>query len=850
MKILIQNRSNAFTHQGGDSVIMEILQRKLTERGHTVVLDTRGDAKIDEFDVLHLFNFTLPRMIEVLAKQAHKRGVPFVITTMNENVPLFLNQSTVMANFLIEYVERNQDKDYFCNNFPDLSRVPPAAPFDNSWAAKNAKALITTGEVEAQSLRYQYGNLKNIHKIKLGKDLFPTPNKDLFIKEYGVEDFILCVGRIESRKNQLMLLKALEDSELPVVLAGGGFTYQEDYYEAVAKFKRRGKTLILGRLSDEMMASAYAAARVHALVSWYELPGIVSLEAAGYGCNIVVTRYGTTEDYFENEAFYCMPADPDSILNAVLAAYYSPFRERLNELLSDCNWDNYVSRIEEIYENAVNSNRKTAPRAGASAFSATDTFKTVSSAATAENDIKDTPDESIDLAKAEELIKNKEFAKAEEVLDELTDEDREKNAIRYLRARGVLYLAQDRASEALKYFTKAYTQDPEDTKALTGLGMCYLREGQPERAYPYLVKACKSDIDDLMPTLQLIQCAYLLDRYEELEEILREYTEKNPDNLEMLFCYAGCLYKLGRHNAAKELVDRILTKSPNHIGAKELLSKLEEENSAEDSRHPISDESDEKEREIIYSFAKDSSVDLKEEVSVSKVSAKSLSVEDRIATVQNLKKGKKFKEAIIHCDEILAGCSLTSQQKAYVMCLKAESLCLIGEVESSQLLYEQILEDSPMCARAIAGQGVISLHKGEIGKAKEMFKKALSYEKANDIALAGLGICAQIEERTEDAFAHFKAALSSNPENTRALLGLIEVGRQLGREVEMEEYIRNYLEMHPADLNFVYSLAGCLYAQGKLEDALREVEKILLLQPSHKEAVKLREDIENRLSAS
>jgi glycosyltransferase involved in cell wall biosynthesis len=63
---------------------------------------------------------------------------------------------------------------------------------------------------------------------------------------------------------------------------------------------------------------------VHALVSWYDTPGLVSLEAAMAGCRIVTTDRGSAREYFGSTVDYCDPADPESIRRAVVAAWERP----------------------------------------------------------------------------------------------------------------------------------------------------------------------------------------------------------------------------------------------------------------------------------------------------------------------------------------------------------------------------------------------------------------------------------------------------------------------------------------------------------------------------------------------
>jgi len=40
------------------------------------------------------------------------------------------------------------------------------------------------------------------------------------VQRFGLRDFVLCAARIEPFKNQLMLIWALRDTDIPLVLAG------------------------------------------------------------------------------------------------------------------------------------------------------------------------------------------------------------------------------------------------------------------------------------------------------------------------------------------------------------------------------------------------------------------------------------------------------------------------------------------------------------------------------------------------------------------------------------------------------------------------------------------------------
>ena len=105
-----------------------------------------------------------------------------------------------------------------------------------------------------------------------------------------------------------------------------------------------------------------------------------------------------------------------------------------------------------------------------------------------------------------------------------------------------------------------------------------------------------------------------------------------------------------------------------------------------------------------------------------------------------------------------------------------------------------------------------------------------------------------VDGQVERAFELFETAAKKNPENQRALLGVLQTGYPLKRFNEMEQMLSSYLKLHPASIDMLYSLAGVLYAQGKVKEAKLEVEKILIFEPQHEHALELQEMIEEKRS--
>ncbi len=166
---------------------------------------------------------------------------------------------------------------------------------------------------------------------------FEHGDPGLFIKKYGVRDFILNVGHIGPlRKNVLQLIRAVRTIDHPVVIIGK-ITDTPYARQCMEEAGRNKNILIISGLDNdsEMLASAYAACKVFALPSQFETPGIAALEAALAGANITITPHGGTKDYFAGLASYVEPTSVVSIADGIREQLNAPrnpaLRQRIKE---------------------------------------------------------------------------------------------------------------------------------------------------------------------------------------------------------------------------------------------------------------------------------------------------------------------------------------------------------------------------------------------------------------------------------------------------------------------------------------------------------------------------------------
>jgi glycosyltransferase involved in cell wall biosynthesis len=128
----------------------------------------------------------------------------------------------------------------------------------------------------------------------------------------GCEPFLLCVARICPRKNQFVLASVCKDLGEKLILVGDA--NHKDYLKKCLGFKN---TSHMGYIERGSLQTLYQNAKLHILCSFVETPGLSSIEAGAFGCNIISTSEGSTEEYFKDMALYCNPYDEVAIYNAI-----------------------------------------------------------------------------------------------------------------------------------------------------------------------------------------------------------------------------------------------------------------------------------------------------------------------------------------------------------------------------------------------------------------------------------------------------------------------------------------------------------------------------------------------------
>ncbi len=181
---------------------------------------------------------------------------------------------------------------------------------------------------------------------------FSTADKNLFIETYGLQNFVLFVGQASAeRKNVIGLIKAAEEINAEVVIIGS-FDNSAYSQKCLQLAGQAGNITLINTLDHDskLLSSAYAAAKVFVLPSYFETPGIAALEAGLAGANIAITKHGGTQEYFGNHASYIDPKSTVSIVKAINKALSAKTNYRLKKhILQNYTWEMVAQKTFDLY---------------------------------------------------------------------------------------------------------------------------------------------------------------------------------------------------------------------------------------------------------------------------------------------------------------------------------------------------------------------------------------------------------------------------------------------------------------------------------------------------------------------
>ena len=377
MKVLMQNRLDLYEKGGGDFIQMKKTQESLSKLGVEVDISCDLEPNLAKYDLVHLYNVTRVHETYVQFRNAKRQGKKVVISpiyhrlqeiynfqkkgqwglfkTLGIFFPGFYTQEFIKNSlrFILDKKQRKAIWTQFRKGFRK----------EQKEVLQDVDAWILLAEEEGETIQKELGVQNRFFIVPNGIDIVGFPKKISKSKKIPFQDFVLSVGRIEPRKNQISLIKAMQNLNLNLVFIGEvnpnyNHSFNNSYFKEFQSLVNKNDWIFWkGKVPHKEIMDYYGLAKVHVNPSWFEVVSLVNLEAAAAGCNLVLSDVGYQKAYFHKFAHYCNPENTESIQRAVQEAYMAKKSDKLQKYVSqNFTWERCAKKSLEVYNAVLKGN--------------------------------------------------------------------------------------------------------------------------------------------------------------------------------------------------------------------------------------------------------------------------------------------------------------------------------------------------------------------------------------------------------------------------------------------------------------------------------------------------------------
>lgn len=383
MKILMQGRFELLESGGGDKVQIVNTAKELKKLGIDVEISTDTAHKLYNYDLVHIFQLDWVAENYYFVKNAQRYGKPVVLSPIHHQfheVKRFDDIYVFGFRKIAKYLFKNQfSRDVLKNIYRSISDPRKRRPTFLSiffglkalhkYVLSNSKKVLVQTKIEAQ-------DLKNIYGVDLDWEIVPNGVGKPFVEAskssknsnlknmFNFKDYIVCVGRIEPRKNQLNIIKAVkmlrekDEKAKNINLVFVGLSSTGKHKEFVQLFNsqlsKHNWIKHVQKVEYKDMPSVYKFAKVGVSASWFESTGLTSLEALVCGTNAVASGEPARE-YLGEYASYCDPNDVESIYKALKKEYFAERPKIPESMLKEYTWENAAKKTLNVYSSIIDA---------------------------------------------------------------------------------------------------------------------------------------------------------------------------------------------------------------------------------------------------------------------------------------------------------------------------------------------------------------------------------------------------------------------------------------------------------------------------------------------------------------
>jgi glycosyltransferase involved in cell wall biosynthesis len=168
--------------------------------------------------------------------------------------------------------------------------------------------LITYFQIDPEKIEVIYQSIS--HRF------FERFDTGYLVQKYDLpEKYILAVGTIEHRKNQLALLKAVHSAKItvPVVFVGKPTLYSAELLKFITDNNMENRVKFLNNIPKKDLAAFYQRAELSVYISVFEGFGLPVIESMASGCPVITSDVSCLPETAGGAAVLCSPENSDDL---------------------------------------------------------------------------------------------------------------------------------------------------------------------------------------------------------------------------------------------------------------------------------------------------------------------------------------------------------------------------------------------------------------------------------------------------------------------------------------------------------------------------------------------------------
>ncbi len=373
MKVAFCGRVDLFKYKGGDAVQMEQTAQELNKLGVHVDIKTNWDFDYTNYDLIHIFQLDWVSENYLYAYNAQKAGKKIVLSPIHHNIQevkayddtFTFGYRRLSALVLGNQFHRDTLKIFYRALSNPEKRIPAMYAITYGLKRLHQKVIKASNKVLVQT-QLEAEDLIKAYNTPFEWVLVPNGVGHAFLTDLTQKtnllpfaDYILCVGRIEARKNQLSIIEAVKNlrsqtkQDLKLVFLGQLSLSHKEYTQQFKDQLTKNPWIThVETLAYEKMPCLYKFAKVAVSASWFETTGLTSLEALYCGTNAVASG-NRTKELLGNQVSYCNPSSVESISSAIWTQLQNPRPAISDDFKTQYTWKNVAEKTLKAYRDLI-----------------------------------------------------------------------------------------------------------------------------------------------------------------------------------------------------------------------------------------------------------------------------------------------------------------------------------------------------------------------------------------------------------------------------------------------------------------------------------------------------------------